>query len=144
MRTTFETEIAGFGNNTGIEVPPDRLAELGGSKRPPVVVDVNGYVYRSTIGSMGGRAMLALAKAHRDASGLKAGDPVTVTLELEVGDREVDVPHELRVALASAGLSDQFASLSYSKRKNLALRISEAKSQATRDRRIQAALDAAR
>lgn len=144
MKTTFDTVILGFGNNAGIEVPPARLAELASTKRPPVVVTVNGYSFRSTVGAMGGKALVPLSKAHRDASGLKADDRVTVTLELEEGQREVDVPAALRDALDRAGLADRFASLAYSKRKELARQVSEAKTDLTRDRRVDKALDALR
>jgi hypothetical protein len=40
---TFETEVASFGNNTGIVVPPELITELGAGQRPPVDVDVNGH-----------------------------------------------------------------------------------------------------
>jgi hypothetical protein len=47
---TFETELSVSGNNTGIAVPDDVITQLGHGKRPPVLVSVNGYEYRSTIG----------------------------------------------------------------------------------------------
>jgi|SRR5581483_10334781 len=144
MRTTFDTVILGAGNNTGIEVPPDALDALGAGKRPPVVVTVGSYTYRSTPGVMGGRSMISLSKAHREAAGLKAGDPVSVTLELEQGPRPVDVPAELEAALAAAGLTDEFARQSYSKRKEFARQVAEAKAEATRDRRIARVLDSLR
>ena len=52
MTQRFETTMSQFGNNTGIEVPPAVLEALGGGKRPAVVVSVNGYEYRSTVGVM--------------------------------------------------------------------------------------------
>ncbi|MGN6524072.1 MAG: YdeI/OmpD-associated family protein [Actinomycetes bacterium] len=142
--TTFETVVLGLGNNTGIEVPEANLAELGGGKRPPVVVDVNGYRYQSTPGVMGGRVLLPLAKAHREAAGLAAGDRVTVTLTLEEGPREVDVPQQLAAALQEAGLTEGFEQRSYSQRKEFARQVAEAKSEATRQRRIDKVLDALR
>jgi hypothetical protein len=135
--TTSETVILGFGNNTGIEVPAANLAELGSGKRPPVVVTVAGYSYRSTVGVMSGRTLISLPKAHRDASGLKAGDTVTVSLTLEVGPRPVDVPAELQAALDRAGLHDRFASLAYSRRKEFARQVNDAKGDDTRQRRIE-------
>ena len=144
MKTTFDTVILGFGNNTGIEVPPARLAALGSTKRPPVVVTVNGYSFRSTVGAMGGKALVSLSKAHREASGLKAGDRVSVTLELEEGPREVDIPVALQDALRRDGLVDRFASLAYSKRKELARGVSEAKTDRTRDRRVEKVLESLR
>ena len=47
-----------MGNNTGIEVPADVVAALGAGKRAPVVVNVNGYEYRSTVAPMGGKFLL--------------------------------------------------------------------------------------
>lgn len=140
--TTFETVILGFGNNTGIEVPARSLAELGSGKRPPVLVTVAGYSYRSTVAVMGGRTLISLPKAHRDASGLKAGDTVTVSLALEEGPRPVDVPAALQAALDAAGLHERFTALAYSRRKEFARQVDDAKSDATRQRRIEKVVQA--
>jgi len=136
MQTTFDTEILGFGNNTGIEVPDESLAALGAGKRPPVVVSLGDYSYRSTAGVMGGRTLISLPKVHRDAAGLKAGDRVTVTLVLEEGPRQVDVPAQLQAALDRAGLAQRFGELAYSKRKEFARQVIDAKTDETRNRRI--------
>ena len=136
MQTTFDTEILGFGNNTGIEVPDESLAALGAGKRPPVVVSLGDYSYRSTAGVMGGRTLISLPKVHRDAAGLKAGDRVTVTLVLEEGPRPVDVPAQLQAALDRAGLAQRFGELAYSKRKEFARQVIDAKIDETCNRRI--------
>jgi hypothetical protein len=136
MQTTFDTVNLGFGNNTGIEVPAQNLAELGDTKRPSVVVTVAGYSYKSTVGVMGGRTLISLSKAHRDASGLTAGAAVVVTLVLDDEPRSVEVPPQLQVALEAAGLTARFAGLAYSKRKEFARQVAEAKSDDTRERRI--------
>lgn len=142
--TTFDTTILGFGNNTGIEVPAEALAALGGGKRPPVVVTIGDYSYRSTAAVMGGRSLISLPKAHRDAAGLKAGDAVRVTLVLEQGPRPVEIPAALESALRESGLADTFAQLAYSKRKEFARQVAEAKAEDTRDRRIAKVLQALR
>lgn len=142
--TDFETVILAFGNNTGIEVPAENLAELGSGKRPAVAVTVAGYSYRSTVGVMSGRSLISLPKAHRDAAGLAAGDRVLVTLVLEEGRRDVEVPIPLAQALREAGLADAFEQLAYSKRKEFARQVSEAKAETTRERRITKVLDALR
>lgn len=54
-----------MGNNTGIEVPADVVAALGSGKRPAVVVNVNGYEYRSTVASGAAAAWDELAYTHR-------------------------------------------------------------------------------
>ncbi len=142
MHTIFDTTILGFGNNTGIEVPAERLAELGAGKRPPVVVTVGEYTYRSTVGTMSGRALISLPKVHREASGLRAGDDVTVQLVLDDGPRPVEVPAPLRDALEREGLFERFAALAYSSRKEFARQVSEAKTTATQDRRIAKVVEA--
>ena len=48
------TVVLGGKTATGLQVPDDVVAALGGSKRPPVVVTVAGYTYRTTVASMGG------------------------------------------------------------------------------------------
>jgi uncharacterized protein YdeI (YjbR/CyaY-like superfamily) len=80
--------------------------------------------------------MIPLSAAHREASGLKAGDPVEVTLEIDDEPRTVDVPPELAEALSKAGLKEKFDGLSFSKRKEFARQVAEAKTQETRDRRL--------
>jgi hypothetical protein len=142
MRTTFDTVILGFGNNTGIEVPAEKLAELGTGKRLPVTVTVAGYSYQSTVGVMGGRTLISLSKAHREAAGLKADDAVTVSLAPDAGRREVAVPAQLQAALDSVGLTEQFAALPYSQRKEFARQV--AKADSTRERRVTKVLDALR
>lgn len=142
MQTTFETTILGFGNNTGIEVPAEHLAVLGAGKRPPVIVTVADYTYRSTVGVMGSRTLISLPKVHREASGLRAGDAVTVSLVLEDGPRPVEVPAQLQAALERAGLAERFAALAYSKRKEFARQVTDANTDATRDRRIKKVVQA--
>lgn len=71
---TFEATVAATGNNTGIVVPGEVIEQLAAGKRPPVLVIVNGYEYRSTVGVMGGRHMISVSAAVRTATGLKGGD----------------------------------------------------------------------
>lgn len=136
MKTSFSTKLLGFGNNTGIEVPEENVAELGTSKRPPVNVEVNDFKYKSTVAVMGGRYMISFPKANREATGLKAGDSIKVTLELDEGVREVVVPPVLESALKKARLDKTFDALAYSKRKEFARQVAEAKAEDTRDRRV--------
>jgi hypothetical protein len=41
-----------------------------------VLVEVNGYQYRNTVGLMGGKHMLSVSAAVRAATGLKGGDAI--------------------------------------------------------------------
>mgnify|MGYP000048556903 CR=1 FL=1 len=137
MQATYITIVKIEGNNTGLEVPAEVIAQLGSSKKPPVVVTVAGYTYRSTVAVMGGSFMIALSKAHREAAGIKGGDQVEVTLELDEAPRTVEVPEDLAEALAEkAGMREIFDALAFSKRKEFVRQLEESKTQETRSRRI--------
>jgi hypothetical protein len=122
---------------TGIEVPAEYVA-LGGGKRPAVKVTLNdSYTYRSTVSPYAGRVLLPVAAEHREAAGLKAGDRVEVTLELDTEARLVAVPDDLARALGGApGLRAAFDALSPSARKAHVLAVEGAKTPETRGRRI--------
>lgn len=140
-RMRFDTTLSQTGNNTGIEVPPEVIDELGAGKRPAVLVDVNGYVYASTIGVMGGRFLIPFSSDKRAATGLSGGDAITVTLTLDTTPRTVEVPDDLAAALAAAGVRASFDALSPSARKAHATSVESAKAADTRARRITAVVD---
>ncbi len=96
----FRTTIVQSGKTTtGIEVPDEVMEALGSGKRPAVTVTVNGYSYRSTVASMGGKPMVSLSAEHRAGAGVAGGDEVDVDLELDTAPREVTVPDDLAAAL---------------------------------------------
>ena len=139
MAVTFTTTVqqAEGVNATGLPVPADVVAALGSHKRPPVVVTINGYTYRSTIAGYGEVFMLPLAAEHRNAARVTAGDTVDVTLELDTEPRTVEVPADLAAALAAQpGATEAFAALAPSKRKEFVRQVTEAKAAETRERRI--------
>ena len=138
---TFATTVTPVGNNTGIEVPEEVLEQLGAGKRPPVLVDLDGYRYRTTAGVMGGRSMLSVSAAVRKATGLAGGDPVRVTLTVDPTPREVDVPEDLAAALAADEQAGTFfAGLSNSLQRFHVESVTGAKTPETRQRRIEKAL----
>jgi len=136
MTASYDTVIRAFGNNAGIEVPAEALVQLGAGKRPKVRVRVGDYGFATTVGAMRGLALISLSRAHRDTSGLRAGQKIHVDLELDTAPTEVTVPQELAAALAEAGLVEAFDRLAPSRRRESARQINDAKSDQTRDRRI--------
>ena len=81
--------------------------------------------------------MLPLSAEHRTAAGVKAGDQVEVTIELDLEPRTVEVPADLAAALAAKpGATAAFDALSYTMRKEYVRQVEEAKAPATRERRI--------
>lgn len=123
---------------TGIAVPDEVLAQLGGGKRPAVRVTLRGHTFATTIGSMRGVAMIPVSAAVRDASGVRAGDQLDVTIERDTAPREVTVPDDLAAALAAEPIARQaYDKLSPSAKKAYVTRIEEAKKPETRARRVE-------
>jgi hypothetical protein len=138
---TFETTVAAQGNNTGIVVPDQVIDQLAVGKRPPVIVNVNGYEYRYTVAVMGGKHMIGISAAIRKATGLKGGDPIRVTLTVADTAREVNVPDDFAAALAADGrVGGFFEKLSNSMQRYHVDNINAAKSDETRQRRIEKAI----
>lgn len=133
---SFTTTLLLNGNNVGIEVPEDVVESFGAGKRVPVIVTINGYSYPSTIAVMGGQYLLPLAAVHRDAAGVAGGETHEVTLTHDTSSRDTPVPDDLAAALAAAGVRARFDSLAPSHRKEHVRSVTEAKTEATRQRRI--------
>jgi hypothetical protein len=122
---------------TGIRVPPEVVASLGTSKRPPVRVTINGYTYRSTVAVLGGAYMIGVSAEVRERAGVAAGEEVEVDLELDSAPREVTVPPDFAEALAADAEAQRFFDgLSYSNKQRFVLAIEDAKTPETRQRRI--------
>ena len=138
MVVEYRTEMALTGRNTGVPVPAEVLEDLGGGKRPAVVVTVNGYRYTSTVGAMGGRALIPFSSAHREASGIAGGDALEVELDLDAAPRETTVPGDLAAALDAAGARQRFDALAPSRRKAHVTGVEGAEAAGTRARRIAA------
>jgi bifunctional DNA-binding transcriptional regulator/antitoxin component of YhaV-PrlF toxin-antitoxin module len=137
MKTTYETVVIGHGKHAAIEIPDENLAEIGGNRRAPLKITINNYTYQSTATGVEGKCMVVFPSRDREASGAKAGDRVTVTLELDSGYRHVDVPQPLADALAKHGLSETFHERNYSTRKEFTRQIVDAKAEDTKKRRIE-------
>lgn len=140
MKFHATLELAGK-TATGFEVPADVISALGASKKPPVVVTLNGFVYRTTVGVMGGRSLIPVSAQIRAGAGVAAGDELDVQIELDTEPRRVEVPADLAGALAAdAGLQEAFGRLSYSQQRQHVLAVEGAKTDATRQRRVDGVL----
>lgn len=144
MSVTYETLVLGEGNHASLLIPEWVLEKLQTNKRAPLRVTINGHTYQSTAVGVAGECRVVFPSAERLAAKASAGETVQVTLELDAGYRTVDVHPELEVALDSAGLADVFANLSYSKRKEYARQVNEAKAEDTRKRRIEKVIEGVR
>jgi len=138
----FKTKIIQTGNNTGIEVNEQMLDELGGGKKPLVVVTLNNYSYRSAVGKMGAKYMISLSAENRKNADVKGGDIVEIRLELDTDPRTVEVPADFKKALDKNKIAKaNFEKLAPSKKKAMVLSITEAKSIETKLKRIEKAIE---
>jgi hypothetical protein len=127
-------------NVVGIVIPAEVIEGLGGGRRPPVKVTINGYSYRNTVAIMAGKYMVGVAAEHRAKANVSGGDTVEVDVELDLAPREVVVPADFSAALAKAKALKSFEALAFSHRKEHVRAIEEAKSPETRRRRIEKAI----
>ena len=126
---------------TGIRVPPEVIESLGSSKKPPVRVTINGYTYRSTVATVSGEFMVGVSAEVREKAGVAAGDEVDVDIELDTLPREVTVPPDFKDALdRDADARRFFDGLSYSNKRRIVVPIDDAKTDETRQRRIEKAV----
>ena len=137
----FTTIIrSGGGTTTGIEVPQEVMDALGGGRRYPVVVTLNGYTYRSTVSWYKGVYAISLSAENRAGAAVAAGDEVEVQVELDDAPRDVPVPDDLAAAWDDEGRRF-FESLSVSGKKAFTVWIEEAKKPETRASRVSTAVD---
>lgn len=139
---SFTTTLQLNGNNVGIVVPADVVDSFGAGKRVPVVVTINGYSYPSTIAVMGGQYLVGVAAVHREAAGVAGGETHEVTLTHDTSARDTPLPDDLAEALAAAGARDRFDALAPSHRKEHVRSVTDAKAEATRQRRIEKVISA--
>jgi len=135
-------ELAGHGGNTaGFEIPDEVVEELGGGRRPKVVVTIGSHTWRSSIVNMGGRFLLGVSMANREAAGVGAGQVLDVDLELDAAPRTVDVPDDLAAELAHDDAARAaWETWSFTRQKEAARSLTEAKRPETRSRRLEKVL----
>jgi hypothetical protein len=137
----FKATLEQHGSGTVVVVPFD-LKEAFGSGRPPVRATVNGYTFRTTLVTMGGRALLGVNRDVREAAGVESGQEVSVELARDDEPRIVEVPRDLAAALEGAPAArETFDGLSYTHRKEYLRWIEDAKRDETRSRRIAKAVE---
>lgn len=141
MRFTTTLQLNGK-TATGITVPAEVVAGLGGGRRIPVTVAIGATTYRSTIVYRGGDAMIGVSAEIRSAAGIAAGDQIEVTVEPDDAPRSVELPDDLAAALGERPAArERFAALSYSNQRRHVLALTGARTEATRARRLQRILD---
>ncbi|WP_080779260.1 YdeI/OmpD-associated family protein [Chryseobacterium phocaeense] len=142
MQVKYNTTIVQRGNTTGIKISENILEQLNGGKKPLVKVTLNGYTYRSAVGKMDGEFMISLSAENRANAKVQGGQTLEVTIELDNEPRTVELPAELQAEFDhNADAKSAFEKLAPSRKKAIVLSINEAKTDETRKKRIEKAIN---
>jgi antitoxin component of MazEF toxin-antitoxin module len=131
-------ELLGHGGNTaGFEIPDEVVEELGGGRKPKVVVTVGAHTWRSSIVNMGGTFMLGVSMENRAAAGVAAGETLDVEITLDTAPRTVDLPDDLAAELErDPAARAAWETWSFTRQKEAARSLTEARKPETRSRRL--------
>ena len=142
FRTVIE---AATGGGAAARIPSEVGARLGGLKQMRVTGSLNGLPIRTSTMPHRGGLYVGLHKAAREAAGVEIGEEVELELTRDDSPRVLEIPAELQAAFAAEpALRERFDALSFSRRRDLATPISEAKKPETRAARLGKALAALR
>ena len=117
---------------------------LGAGKRPPVIVTVGGYTYRTTVAPMGGSYWVPLAAEHREAAGVAGRARRSTSASSSTPRRgRSPLPDDLAAALDEPARAF-FDALAYTHRKEWVRWVEEAKKPETRTARIEKTVESLR
>jgi uncharacterized protein YdeI (YjbR/CyaY-like superfamily) len=143
QKLKFSTVLLTGGKTaTGIKIPVEIIEKLDGGKKPLVKITINNFTYRSAVAVMEGAYMVGVNTENREAAKVKGGDKIDVTIELDTEKRIVEVPAEFQKVLnKNSAKKKMFDALSNSKKKALTIPIASAKTEETRNRNIEKAIN---
>ena len=137
-KQTFKAVIQNAGGGGAfVEIPFD-VEKVFGSKRPKVKAMIEGVPYRGLLVRMGGpNHMLIILKGIREQIGKTFDDEIKVSVEVDVEERIITVPEELkRLFKSEKAAKVYFEKLSYTHQREYVTWINEAKKDETRQNRI--------
>lgn len=141
----LHTVLERRGPAAAIVLSDEQVASLGSGKAVPVVVSFGERSIRLRLARMGGQNLIGFSKAARADAGVEIGDEIDVTITVDSDERAVEISPALAQALdADPAARAAFDALAPSRRKEMARQITEAKQDATRQRRLEKALDTLR
>ena len=143
----FKTKVIGHRemDAAGIRPPFDVVEVFGRKGRVPVKGTINGFSFRSSLMNMGDGHMMAVNAEMRAGAKCKAGDTVSVVMELDEDKRTVEVPEYLeKIINGDSGARAFWDQLSFTHQKEYVREIEGAKKPETRERRIAEMMDALR
>ncbi|MCI0750595.1 MAG: YdeI/OmpD-associated family protein [Flammeovirgaceae bacterium] len=121
-----------------ISIPFDVEKVYGSKAHIKVKATFDGHPYRGILANMGtGCHVIIVRKDIRQAINKGVGDKIQVEIEPDMEERIVNLPDDLKGALARSAKAEKFfQSLSYTNRKEYAVWITSAKKEETREKRL--------
>lgn len=134
------------GGGAGVLIPLAVAEAMGGRKQFRVVGTLNGVALKTSTFPYDGEGLwMGIHKATREAAGVAFGDEVELEITRDDAPRVVEPPPELEAALAAEpSLRGRFDALSFTRRREMAESIAEARKPETRAARLEKALKALR
>jgi hypothetical protein len=143
----FRVKLLGQAGSEGAALKPpfDVVAVFQRKGRVPVRGTIDGFPFRSSLMNMGDGHMMVVNAQLRAGAQCKAGDTVTVLMELDEDKRTVEVPAHLKKIIDRDPKAREFwPKLSFTHQKEYVKAIEDAKKPETREKRIAAMMDALR
>ncbi len=138
----LHTTLEPMGPAGAIVLTDEQVRALSTAKTFPVTVTIGERTGRLRLARMGGKNLIGFSKAARTEMGIELSASFDVVIRPDASERTVEVPEALSAALAADPAAQAaFDALSYSRRKEIARSIAEAKQDATRERRLAKALE---
>jgi hypothetical protein len=134
----FQAKIeAGDGGGAFVTFPFDTQKEFSTKSGVPVKATFDGVPYAGSLMACGGpHHMLGVLKSIRQKTGKDIGDTLSVELWKDESARTVEVPAHFQSLMEVHDLLAFFESLSYTHRKEYVRWITEAKTEATKSKRL--------
>jgi hypothetical protein len=143
----FRVKLLGkAGSEVAALKPPfDVVAVFQRKARVPVKGTINGFPFRSSLMNMGDGHMMVVNAQLRAGAQCRAGDTISVVMELDEEKRTVEVPAYLKKVIdGDAKARASWPKLAFTHQKEYVKAIEDAKRPETRDKRISAMMDALR
>ena len=126
---------------TAIIIPFDIEEAFGARARVAVRGTINGFPFRSSLFTMGGRTFMPVNQELRTGAKARGGDTVSIVMQRDDEPRTVEPPPDFARALrANKTAKAVWDKLSYTHRKEHVKAIEDAKKPETRQRRIEKAI----
>ncbi len=146
MKQKFKGKLMAKGPGgawTFLPIPLKVSQAFGSKSRIPVAGTMNDFPFRNSLMPEGdGTHSMMVSKELQAGSNAHAGDTVSITLELDTEERNIEAPPELEKALlANKSAASLFSTMTYSQKKEYVDWITSAKQEATKASRVAKAIE---